>query len=61
MNFVELLKEDSLLEIEIDIFTFSALSNRDMIEIENKFSNKSEMINVDKNSVWVVPDGIGSI
>ena len=43
MNFVELLKEDSLLEIEIDIFTFSALSNRDMIEIENKFSNKSEI------------------
>ena len=32
-----------------------------MIEIGNKFSNKSEMINVDKNSVWVVPDGIGSI
>ena len=27
VNFVELLKEDSLLEIETDIFTFSALSN----------------------------------
>ena len=31
------------------------------IEVEKKFSNKSEMINADKSSVWVVPDGIGSI
>ena len=67
VNFVELLKEDSLLEIETDIFTFSENCSvkqfqwHAMIEIEIKFSNKSELINVDKNSVWVVPDGIGSI